>query len=116
MPSARVSAATSAKLRSRAMRRNPWPTSSRMPSSKRLMPHPALVSAREDALHAGPQFLQPVQRIGARLFRDTPPAVADVIQRLHHRRPVIVALEVLHVEPGRRPGLVPLREAVFLDM
>src|SRR6266508_1048023 len=44
-------------------------------------------SARKDALHFLRKLLQTFRAVGARLFRDAPTFITNVVERLHHRRP-----------------------------
>src|SRR5262245_40322657 len=49
-------------------------------------------------------------------FGDGPALIADVIQRFHDRRPIVVAFEVFHVEAGAQAVFVHLLAAVLFDV
>src|SRR6266540_6314069 len=73
-------------------------------------------SARKDALHFLRKLLQTFRAVGARLFRDAPTFITNVVERLHHRRPVIVAFQKLDAKAFPEALLDGLLAAEFLDV
>src|SRR6185503_15126898 len=80
------------------------------PSERCCWPARASPSARKHAIEAFGKRLETLQVLGlaTRLFGNAPPLVANVVERLHDRRPVVVPFEILHVES--------LGLAIFLDV
>src|SRR5438105_3182450 len=51
-----------------------------------------------------------------RRLGDCPTMVTDAIERFHHRRPIVVALEIVHLKSRSHSSTLLLLAAVFLDM
>src|SRR5262249_23078080 len=54
--------------------------------------------------------------VSAALFGDRPSGVSNVIQSLHHRRPIVIALEQVDVEAFPETLVVTTLPAEFLDV
>src|SRR6185503_18022556 len=72
-------------------------------------------SAREAAVHARADVLQ-TRAVAAADLGDAPAVVADVVEGLHDRGPVVVALAELDAEAVPAAILVHLLAAEFLDV
>src|SRR6266702_7915523 len=76
---------------------------------------PGARSTGENSVHALGDVLEP-SRVAAGNLGDAPAAKADFIQRLHDRRPVVVAFEQGNVEALPQAFLVAPFAAEFLDV
>src|SRR5205807_3657576 len=73
-------------------------------------------STGKDAVHFLRQLLQPFRAVGPALLGDAPAIVADVVKRLHHRGPIVVAFQEFDVETLSQPLMAGLVTAEFLDV
>ena len=70
----------------------------------------------KDLLQTQAEIVEPFRRVSAALLRNGPPGVTDLIHGFHHRRPIVVTFEELHVEPLPESFAIALFAAEFLYM
>src|SRR5947207_3387675 len=73
-----------------------------------------LRSGGENSVHFFGKPFQTVRAVCATLLRDAPAIISNFVECLHHRGPVVVALEELDIEPLPQTLLVGLVPAEFL--
>src|SRR6266478_2307818 len=96
----------------------PWSLKLEFWSFDRLCPK--LISSRRSAVenlaHPLGNILESFGAVAARLLGDAPAVVADFVQCLHDRRPIVVAFRERHAEAFPKPFVVAFLAAEFFDV